>query len=99
MGPGLGESVARRFHAEGCSVALLARSADTIVPLADELGDRALAVPADISDRAAVTAAFEEVREVFEPVDILVNHASAASRNGLLDCGSEEFQQALAESY
>ena len=96
VGPGLGESVARRFHAEGCSVALLARSPDTVEPLADELGDRALAVQTDISDRAAVATAFDEVREAFGPVDVLVNHASAASWDGLLDCEFEDFRRALA---
>ena len=96
VGPGLGESVVRRFHAEGCRVALLARSADYLEELADELGENVLAVPTDISDREAVAAAFAEVRDAFGPVDVLVNHASAASWDGLLDCEFEEFQRALA---
>jgi len=96
VGPGLGESVVRRFHAEGCRVALLARSADYIDELADELGEGVLAVPTDISDREAVGEAFATVRDAFGPVDVLVNHASAASWDGLLDCEFEAFQRALA---
>ena len=96
VGPGLGESVVRRFHAEGCEVALLARSADYLDSLAEELGARVLAVPTDISDREAVGEAFETVRDAVGPVDVLVNHASAASWDGLLDCEFDDFQRALA---
>jgi NADP-dependent 3-hydroxy acid dehydrogenase YdfG len=37
VGPGLGESLARRFASEGCRVALFARSRDYIEALADDL--------------------------------------------------------------
>ena len=100
VGPGLGASLAHRFAAEGCQVALLARSADYVADLADEIdaetAGEALAVPTDISDREAVEAAFETTRDAFGPVDILVNHASAASWRGLLDADPEGFRQALA---
>jgi NAD(P)-dependent dehydrogenase (short-subunit alcohol dehydrogenase family) len=95
VGPGLGESVARRFHDEGCSVALLARSSDHVERLAADLGDRALAVQADVADRDAVAAAFDRVREAFGPVDVLVNNASAASWDGLLECDPASFDRAL----
>jgi NAD(P)-dependent dehydrogenase (short-subunit alcohol dehydrogenase family) len=95
VGPGLGESVVRRFHAEDCSVALLARSADYLDSLADELGDRVLPVPTDVSDRDAVTEAFDAIREAFGPIDVLVVNASAASWDGLLDCEFDDFRRAL----
>ncbi|MFB6206176.1 MAG: SDR family NAD(P)-dependent oxidoreductase [Haloglomus sp.] len=100
VGPGLGESLARRFAEEGCEVALLARSADYLEELEIELngstGGEALAIPTDISDRDAVEEAFGAVREAFGPVDVLVNHASAASWQGLLDASAEDFRRALA---
>jgi len=99
VGPGLGESLARRFAAEGCEVALLARSAGYIDELAIDLNGstagEALAVPTDISDRDAVVEAFGAVREAFGDVDVLVNHASAAAWDGLLDADPEEFRRAL----
>ena len=98
VGPGLGESLVRKFAREGCQVALLARSADYLESLADDLPDpgAGLAVPTDVSDPAAVESAFETVRESFGPVDVLVNHASAGSWNGLMDASLDEFERAWA---
>ena len=98
VGPGLGESLARKFAAEGCQVALFARSADFIEELADDFPDagEGLAVRTDLADVAAVREGFERVREEFGPVDVLVNHASAASWTGLMDTDVEEFERAWA---
>jgi len=98
VGPGLGASLARRFVAEGCSVGLFARSDAFIDELAAELDDgpgEALAVPTDVTDEDAVAAGFERVREAFGPVDVLVNNASGAAWNGLLECTTEEFRGAF----
>jgi NAD(P)-dependent dehydrogenase (short-subunit alcohol dehydrogenase family) len=100
VGPGLGESIAERFAEEGCSVALLARSESYLDGVAERLrtgtpGDAA-AIPTDLADSADIEAAFSEVRERFGTVDILVNHASAASWDGLLEQDAEDFRRALA---
>ncbi|MFB6081632.1 MAG: SDR family NAD(P)-dependent oxidoreductase [Halanaeroarchaeum sp.] len=98
VGPGLGESLARRFAAEGCRVALFARSAEYIEGLADELPDpgEGVAVQTDLTDVEAVRDGFDVVREEFGPVDVLVNHASAASWSGLMDSTVAEFERAWA---
>ncbi|WP_299333422.1 SDR family NAD(P)-dependent oxidoreductase [Haloplanus sp.] len=98
VGPGLGESLARRFAAEGCRVALFARSDTYIEPLAADLPDpgKGLAVPTDIADVEAVRDGFDAVREAFGSVDVLVNHASAASWTGLMDTSVEAFEEAWA---
>jgi len=98
VGPGLGESLARKFATEGCRVALLARSEEYIEELADDLpepGD-GLAVPTDLARPAEIRAAFETVREELGPVDVLVNHASAGSWSGLLDASVEDIDRAWA---
>jgi NAD(P)-dependent dehydrogenase (short-subunit alcohol dehydrogenase family) len=100
VGPGLGESLVRRFASEGCQVGLLARSADYLDELAIDVtgstAGEALAVPTDISDRDAVEQAFAAVREAYGPVDVLANHASAAAWDGLLDADPDAFRRALA---
>jgi NAD(P)-dependent dehydrogenase (short-subunit alcohol dehydrogenase family) len=96
VGPGLGESLARKFVDEGCAVGLFARSADYLDDLAADLGERALAVPTDVADPAAVEDGFEAVRDAFGPVDLLVNHASAAPWQGATDVSREGFERALA---
>ncbi|WP_265112339.1 SDR family NAD(P)-dependent oxidoreductase [Halosolutus halophilus] len=94
VGPGLGESLARKFVDEGCRVGLFARSTDYLEELATDLGDDAVAVPTDITDPEAVEAGFREVRDAFGPVDILVNHASGGSWKGVRDVSPDEFERA-----
>ncbi len=98
VGPGLGESLAHKFAAEGCAVGLLARSGDYLADLAADLGDTAgdaVAVECDLADPDDIAAAFDDVREAFGPVDVLVNHASAAPWKGLEAVSDAEFQRAL----
>jgi NAD(P)-dependent dehydrogenase (short-subunit alcohol dehydrogenase family) len=98
VGPGLGESLARRFLAEGCQVALFARSDAFIDDLAADLGSDALAVPTDITDPEQVSAGFDRVREAFGPVDVLLNHASGGSWKGIQEITPGEFERALRVS-
>ncbi|AEN06638.1 SDR family NAD(P)-dependent oxidoreductase [Halolamina sp.] len=95
VGPGLGASVARTFSEQGCAVALLARSSDFIEELAAELGSDAVAVTCDIAEEAAVGDAFATVRAELGAVDVLVQNASAASWDGLLECSTNSFDRAL----
>ncbi len=94
VGPGLGRSIAERFIEEGCQVGLFARSEEYLEGLSAELGENALAVPTDITDPAAVEAGFEAVRSAFGPVDVLVNHASGASWEGVREISPASFESA-----
>lgn len=71
VGPGLGESLARKFAAEGCQVALFARSMDYIEELADDLPTpgEGLAVQTDLTAVDQIREGFERVRETFGPID------------------------------
>jgi NAD(P)-dependent dehydrogenase (short-subunit alcohol dehydrogenase family) len=77
VGPGIGESVARRFHEEGLAVALFARSSEFVDDLAADLGERALAVQTDVTDPDAVAEGITAVREAFGPVEAFVHNVSA----------------------
>jgi 3-oxoacyl-[acyl-carrier protein] reductase len=75
---GIGAAIARRFAELGADVALTARSSEAIGALAAELGDtgvRALAIPADLTDRDSLRVLTERVGEEFGGLDILVNNA------------------------
>ena len=72
---GIGEATARALAADGHRLALLARRADRIQALATELGDQALAIEADVTDRDSITAAAERVKTELGGADILVNNA------------------------
>ena len=72
---GIGEATARALAADGHRVALLARRRDRIQALADELGDGAIAIQADVTDRGSIVAAAERVQDELGGADILVNNA------------------------
>jgi NADP-dependent 3-hydroxy acid dehydrogenase YdfG len=72
---GIGEATARALAAEGHRIALLARRRDRIEALAEELGDGALAIEADVTDRDSVLAAEQRVGAELGRVDVLVNNA------------------------
>jgi NADP-dependent 3-hydroxy acid dehydrogenase YdfG len=72
---GIGEATARALAADGHRVALLARRADRIEALAGELGNGAIAIEADVTDRDSIVAAAERVRDELGGADVLVNNA------------------------
>ena len=81
-GGGIGRAVALRFAAEGAQVAVNDVKAEMVGAVVTEIlaaGGRALAVPADVSDRQAVDAMFTQVEAEFGYVDVLYNNA------GLID--------------
>lgn len=60
VGPGTGASVVRRFAEGGYSVAMLARDADRLAALANEIPDT-IALPCDVSDADALKQAIDNV--------------------------------------
>jgi NADP-dependent 3-hydroxy acid dehydrogenase YdfG len=72
---GIGEATARALAADGHRLALLARRMERVEALAAELGDGALAIEADVTDRDSIVAAAERVRRELGGADILVNNA------------------------
>jgi len=72
---GIGEATARALAADGHRVALLARRAPRIQSLADELGNGAIAIEADVTDRDSIVAAAKRVQRELGGADILVNNA------------------------
>jgi NADP-dependent 3-hydroxy acid dehydrogenase YdfG len=72
---GIGEATTRALAADGYRVALLARRADRTQALADELGDAAIAIQADVTDRDSLVAAAQRVQDELGGADLLVNNA------------------------
>jgi 3-oxoacyl-[acyl-carrier protein] reductase len=81
---GIGAEIARAIHSQGGTVVLHGTRADKLDALAAELGSRAHAVPANLSDRAAVAGLIDAAADAAGgPVSILVNNAGI-TRDGLL---------------
>ena len=81
---GIGAAAARVFAAAGANVALAARSTDATAALADEIGERALALQCDVSRYADVEAAVAATVEKFGGLDILIGNAGVIEPIGAL---------------
>ena len=88
VGPGNGAALTRRFAAGGYRVAMLARSAERLESLAEEIPD-AQPFPVDLTDREAVADVFDAVRERLGPVKILVQNAAAGAFKEFMDLEPE----------
>ena len=80
---GIGGAIARAFHAQGAVVVLSGTRREALAALAGELGGRAHAVAADLSDPASVDGLVALAEEAAGPLDILVANAGV-TRDGLL---------------
>jgi NAD(P)-dependent dehydrogenase (short-subunit alcohol dehydrogenase family) len=89
-GSGLSAALARLFAKNGMRVALAARNADKLGPLAQETGARVF--KCDVSRRGDVEALFAAVGT---PLDIVVFNPSARARGPVAELDPDEVQKAL----
>ncbi|UOQ52658.1 3-ketoacyl-ACP reductase [Hymenobacter cellulosivorans] len=97
-GKGIGRAVALALAQEGVQVALLARSAEQLRAVAQEIeaqGGRAVVVAADVADRAAVEAAVAQVLEQLGTIDILINNAGIGTFAKLVDMEPAEWEKII----
>lgn len=66
---GIGAQTARQAVASGWNVGLFARSADALSKLSQEFGDKALALPGDVTDRDQQVNALAQLADKFGTVD------------------------------
>ncbi|HWQ14648.1 MAG TPA: SDR family NAD(P)-dependent oxidoreductase [Roseiflexaceae bacterium] len=93
---GFGELIARRCAAAGARVVLAARSAGPLERLAESFGaERALAVPTDVADQAAVTRLAEATLDRFGRADVLVNNAGFGVLDRIEEADVADLQRML----
>ena len=85
---GIGRSIAERFVREGYRVAVTARSG--------EGPEGTLTVRADVTDAAAIDAAFTEVEEKLGPIEIVVANAGITKDTLLLRMSEDDFDSVIA---
>jgi short-subunit dehydrogenase len=99
---GVGRATARAFAHQRCDVGLIGRDAERLEQTAAELRDlgvRAVAVPADVADAAAVEAAADAIEQALGPIDVWVNNAMATVFAPVSDTTEEEFRRATEVTY
>lgn len=80
---GIGLATARALAADGAEVAVLDLDGEKAAEAAGAIGGRALGLACDVTDAAAVRAAFDAVCEAFGGVDVVVSNAGAAWQGGI----------------
>jgi uncharacterized protein len=94
---GIGVEIARQLAARGDLCILLARRADRLEALAEELGGEA--EPCDVSDRAAVDSVAARILERHPRIDLLVNNAGIPGRTRFLDGDPEVIERLIRINY
>ena len=87
---GIGEATAHAAAENGWNVALLARSEDKLNTLAGEIGDAALALPCDVTDRDALNAAIATAVDHFGGLDAVFANAGMGVDNPGVEKGDPE---------
>jgi NAD(P)-dependent dehydrogenase (short-subunit alcohol dehydrogenase family) len=93
-GRGIGAAIATTLAAEGIRITLMGRNEAQLTEKAATL-PVAQAVRCDVTEEAAVAAAFAEATRAFGPVAILVNNAGAAESAPFLRTSLELFRRML----
>ena len=98
-GSGMGRAICRHLGRQGRQVAVLDINGESVAEVARELdvdGVRARGVQVDVSDRAAIDAAFGEVRRELGPIEILVTSAGIEGFSDFLDITPEQWDRMVA---
>jgi len=98
---GIGRAIAEELAAHGARVVISSRRQDACEDVAAEIDarhgpGRAVAIAANISDKAALTAMMEKARATLGPIDILICNAATNPYYGSMDgIGDEQFRKVL----
>jgi NAD(P)-dependent dehydrogenase (short-subunit alcohol dehydrogenase family) len=101
-GAGVGRATVAEFARNGCDVALLSRDPSRLEAAAEEArrhGVRALPIPTDVADAAAVEAAADRVEQELGPIDVWVNVAMATVFAPVAKLTPEEVKRGTEVTY
>ncbi|MFE2042832.1 SDR family oxidoreductase [Streptomyces sp. NPDC059477] len=95
---GMGAVTARRLAELGATVVVLARRKerlDTLVETIEAAGGTALALAVDVTDRAAVQSAADQVAARFGRADLVFNNAGVQLISGIEELKVDEWQRQI----
>ncbi|MER7535701.1 SDR family oxidoreductase [Streptomyces sp. NPDC097704] len=95
---GIGEATAEHLAGLGARVVVMARREDRLVDLVARIekdGGEALALPVDVTDRAAVRAAAERISTELGGADLLFNNAGVMLPAPVEELATEQWQRQI----
>lgn len=98
-GPNIGREIALTLARAGAAIAandIDSGQAEATAQAVRAMGGDAIAVPADVSDPAAVEDLAARVEDALGPVDALVNNAAITIRKGTLETAYEEWRRVVS---
>jgi NAD(P)-dependent dehydrogenase (short-subunit alcohol dehydrogenase family) len=96
---GIGAETARRLHAKGANVALVGLEPERLEALAAQLGERAIAFEADVTDYEALERAVAVTVERFGAIDVGIANAGIAYTGPLATAPMEQVERTLAVNF
>jgi NAD(P)-dependent dehydrogenase (short-subunit alcohol dehydrogenase family) len=101
---GMGRAITLQLAGQGCDIAAIDRNAEGLAKLGRDvaaLGAAARFLPlvCDLTDAAAISAAFGEVDQEFGGIDILVNNAGTCFMSDFPEIPAEEFDRQMSVNF
>jgi NAD(P)-dependent dehydrogenase (short-subunit alcohol dehydrogenase family) len=96
---GLGKHFAEILAGAGATVAVGARRVEKVKEVVSGItatGGKAIAVNLDVSERASIIGAFEEIEEKVGTVNICVNNAGISGRDSALDTSDDGWDEVFS---
>ena len=93
---GIGEAIARTFHAQGAEVALSGRQTAKLEALAGDLGERVVVTPCDLADRTQVMGLVDAANKALGGLDIVVNNAGMTKDNLFMVMKDDQWDDVIA---
>ena len=93
---GIGAASAERLHAKGANVALVGLEPERLEENAARLGDRAIALEADVTELDSLERAVSETVERFGGIDVAIANAGIAFTGTLATAPVEQVERTLA---
>ena len=93
---GIGEAIARMFHARGATVSVSGRREDKLNQLATELGERVHVLPCDLANKEQVGQLVDQAIKAMGSLDILVNNAGLTKDNLFMVMKDDQWDEVIA---
>ena len=92
---GIGRAIAEQFAQHGARVVICDLEQEAVQKVAEEIGDRAIGVRADVTNADDIKALLEKTIDVFGRVDIVVNNAGITRDSLMIRMDEKDWDMVL----